>query len=209
MNNTILVGFGHRARNGKDTAVAAIIEAFKDQYDVRRYSFGDGVKEEVNALDQVELCMRQGIPYDFDPPMDDPMCQTKHGKQRKLLQWYGTEFRRAQDPFYWVNKLRKKIEEEKAQVALISDMRVVSEAYYIAAFRGYTVKVTRHGFADILTPGNHKSETELLNFKFDYEISVLDGELDQLKKDAVTVFQIIADAQKFEGVPDEIVAATA
>lgn len=196
MNKTVLVALGFRARNGKDTAAKAIIDNFADKYDVRHYSFGMALKEEVNGIDQVEWCMRHGIAYDFDPPMDDPLCQTKHGKQSRLLQFYGTEYRRAQDRFYWINKLHDRLEVEKPQFAVISDLRFLDEFYWVKSGKGYTVKVNRHGFVDLSRDSKHVSETQLDNVgNWDYEIGVLDGELEQLKQDACEVFQMIVEAQ--------------
>src|SRR5258708_5549244 len=108
MAHTLLIGFGHRARNGKDTAAAHIIRTFKDRFDIRRYGFADELKAELSQLDQFGLCMKHGVPYDFDPDINDSLCTSKHGKQAALLQFWGMH-RRSQDPFYWVNKLDKKI----------------------------------------------------------------------------------------------------
>lgn len=195
MNKTVIVGFGYRARSGKDSACNAIIEAYKDKFDIRKYGLGDALKAEVNGLDQLELCMRQGIQYDFDAPMDDPLCQTKHGKQRRLLQWYGTEYMRAKDPFHWLHKLDARIKADAPQFALINDIRMTNEYYYVVAKHGVTVKISRQGFADLSTNPDHTSETQLDGYQFDYELNVLDGEIEELKKDAVTLFQMIVDAQ--------------
>ena len=185
------MGFGHKARQGKDVACQTIVEAFKDRYDIRHYSFGNELKKEVNGLDQFEWCLKLGVQYDINPPMNDPLCQTRHGKQGPLLQKYGTEYRRAQDNFYWVKKLRAMLEAEQPQIALISDVRFPNEMMFCKAFGGFTVKVSRYGYTDLSRDPNHISETALDNAKFDYEIQVLDGELDQLKKDAVTVMGLI------------------
>ena len=64
MIDSVIIGFGFRARSGKDTAVAEIIKQrgllpetstyniFKnhqERYDIRRYAFADALKREVNA----------------------------------------------------------------------------------------------------------------------------------------------------------------
>jgi hypothetical protein len=196
---TIIIGFGYKARHGKDTAVKAIVEARAELYDVRRYAFADELKREASQLDQYEWCLRHGIPYDENPAMDDPLCQTKDGKQRAFLQWYGTEYRRAKDPYYWVKRLAARIAAEKPQVALISDMRFKNEFFWVKSQDGYTVKVSRHGYHDSSMNNAHPSEVDLDGIDFDYEITCLDGEVDQLRKDAVTVFDMIVAAQ---AVPD-------
>lgn len=194
MKDTLLIGFGNRARQGKDTAVATIIEHFGSKYDIRRYAFGDELKREVNELDQFEWCMRFGIPYDSNPDMTDPMCQTKHGKQRALLQWYGTEYRRAKQPFYWVNKVKQRIEQDQPQVALISDVRFLNEYFFLVANKGCTVRVVRTGYdADPLMTA-HISERELDKVQFNYEVHAED--LYELKRSAIEVFELICAAQQ-------------
>jgi hypothetical protein len=210
---TIVLGFGHKARQGKDEAVKAIIEARGGQWDVRRYAFADALKIEVNeyaekfgglfALFQAlqngqvpgapELTMydpaidrKRPLKWEAEPDMTDPLCPL--GKQRELLQWWGTEFRRNSDPFYWVRKTAERIAADHPQFALVPDMRFPNEAFWVGANEGYTIKVTRYGFPSI---NEHISERALNNFKFDIEVNVLDGELEQLKKDAVEVFDMI------------------
>ncbi len=50
--HSIVIGFGHRQRHGKDAAAAAIIERCKE-YSIRRYAFADELKQEItkNALE--------------------------------------------------------------------------------------------------------------------------------------------------------------
>lgn len=195
-NSTLLIAFGHKARQGKDFATAALVEAFKDKYDIRRYAFGDELKEEVKPLDQFELCMQLGIPYNHErPERDNPLYSSIHGKQSALLQWYGTEYRRKRDPFYWVNRLRDRLDADKPQIAVISDLRFQNEALFVKSFGGYTVKVTRYGFVDLTRSATHQSEVDLDNYVFDFEINCMDGEVEQLRKDAITVFKMIEEAQ--------------
>jgi hypothetical protein len=108
------------------------------------------------------------------------------------LQFYGTEYRRKQSPHYWVNRMSQRLKEDAPQIALISDMRFKNEFMWTKSVGGYTVKVTRYGY--VLDDGRdpkHISEVDLDSAPFDFEISVLDGEVDQLKRDAVTVFELI------------------
>ena len=41
---TTTIGFGYRARSGKDTAVAEIIKQRSKVYDIRKYSFADALR---------------------------------------------------------------------------------------------------------------------------------------------------------------------
>jgi hypothetical protein len=210
---TLIVGFGYKARNGKDTAVQAILDARRDKFDVRRYSFASALKREVNeaadkcggmlglitrlqlggVIPELGFRLNNGLPswvtYEPDAPVD---AENPYGKQRTLLQWWGTELRRKLDPFYWVRALDKQITADKPGIALISDVRFLNEVFWVKHYAGDTVKVVRYGYDDILA-SSHASENELTNYLFDYEISVLDGEVEQLKKDAVTVFDLIVE----------------
>ena len=53
MIETLIFGFGHRARHGKDTVAAEIIKRRAGNgpgwYDVRTYSFAKELKDEVNV----------------------------------------------------------------------------------------------------------------------------------------------------------------
>jgi hypothetical protein len=202
---TIVLGFGHRARQGKDEAVRAIIEARGEQFDIRRYPFAGELKREINEaaeraggmlglftnpLIYLETELPEWVKYEADPDMSDPLCPL--GKQRTLLQFWGGH-KRNEDPFYWVRKVAERIAADKPQFALIPDMRYVNEAFWVKANTGYTVKVTRHGFSDLSTNPEHISERQLANFAFDISITVLDGELEQLRKDAVQVFDMVIE----------------
>jgi hypothetical protein len=244
----LIIGFGYKARHGKDTAAQAILEMrshegraakmqqFKDtplgeafgrctSYDIRIYKYATALKKEVTdeltrmmvksatadehmdtakavELANRELCLRHGAMYDPKAPMDDPDCP--YGKQRHLLQLYGTEFRRAQDNDYWVKKLMAQIEEEKPEVALITDMRFLNEVKAIKERGGFVCKIEREGYA-LPVATQHASETELDNYDdWDTQTLVPEGALDQLKQSAVTLFDIIhqqfqkEQAERFE-----------
>jgi hypothetical protein len=216
MIDSVVIGFGYRARSGKDTAVAEIIkqrglrtfpqpeDPGTERYDIRRYAFADALKREVNAaasaaggmLNLLTLASRRyamcngyymdfpdWVVYDPEAPMDDPMCPL--GKQRTLLQFWGAEYRRAQDPDYWVRQLAQTIELEKPQIALVSDLRFPNEMSWIKQY-GETVRVDRAG----LPPSTHASETALADTS-DEDWSIIlenNSTLEEFKLGAVTAF---------------------
>jgi hypothetical protein len=209
---TLIIGFGHKARNGKDEAIKAIMAATPDA-SVKRYGFGDALKNEVNVAVEGAIsiyrttgpgtvqdvmrtlcCEMAGVAFDADPPMDDPLCP--YGKQRALLQWWGTEFRRAKDPDYWVKKTMQQIAEDAPDVALICDLRFPNEAEGIRAAGGYIVRVRRMGYVSDVP--QHVSETALDGYgpmSWDACIDVPDGCLELLQEGAVNVFRFLQAVQ--------------
>ena len=195
----LIIGFGYKARRGKDTACNAIIEALGAKVDVRKYAFADALREEIEKeiyyITEIHgdtpaqaiqyLCSWAGVPYDHYAVAD---AVYPHGKQRALTQWWGTEYRRAQDPDYWVKQLAAKIAADAPAVAVISDVRFLNEFRFIAANGGYNVRVDRPGF-EIADGQHHISEVgldALPAWEWD-DVLINDGDEQQLKADAVHI----------------------
>jgi hypothetical protein len=195
----LIFGIGHRARQGKDVVASAIAKHFAKDYDIRVYSFAAELKREVNEAAEAAGGMRElfhllptpsWVKYDLTAPMDDPLCPL--GKQRELLQWWGAEYRRAQNPDYWVERLAARLEEDKLEIAVISDMRFPNEMKLCKAY-GETIKVVRPGYA---SPNLHISEEALAHVP-DSEWSAVivnDGTLEDLQRKAVEVFQELMES---------------
>lgn len=220
--NSVIFGFGHRARSGKDTAVAEItkersinntnlpqfLEAWRALYDVRAYSFARVLKEEVTAsalgcgsmqaLFNPDMFFYQEngnliqlpdwVVYDENAPMDDPLCPL--GKQRTLLQWWGTEYRRSVNPNYWVDRLAEIIAKEQPEVALISDMRFPNEKSFVEKF-GESIRVDRPGLPPLNgAAGVHPSELALADVP-DHDWGLVlknDGTLEEFQAKVLKVF---------------------
>lgn len=211
--NTLVFGFGHRARSGKDTAVAEIIARRKNMYDVRRYAFADVLKQEVTQAVLSAGGMRnlfldgyyfvtersdfvtlpEWVKYDENAPMDDPMCP--FGKQRTLLQWWGTEFRRNVNPQYWVTRLSEKLEKEQPEIALITDMRFYNEMDFVKQY-GETIRVDRAELPP-LSNASHPSEIELSKVPDEDWTRILpnNGTLEEFKERAVAAFDAIMECE--------------
>jgi hypothetical protein len=100
---------------------------------------------------------------------------------RRLLQWWGTEYRRAQDPDYWTKAWGRKIEqyELSRRHVLVDDVRFMNELNVIRAHGGLIVKIERPGF---LGANSHSSETSLDSFTDWDAIVVNDGTLEEFRK---------------------------
>ena len=216
MIDSVVFGFGFRARSGKDSAVAEIIKQRgllktgevgnnEERYDIRRYSFASALKSEVNdairkaggmkellTLPSKRFAMCKGfyldfpdwVQYDESAPMDDPECPL--GKNRSLLQFWGYDYRRVYfGEDYWVRQLAQRIELEKPQIALISDLRFPNEMAFVRQY-GETVRVDRAG----LPPSTHASETALADTS-DEDWSIIlenNGTLEEFLEGSVTAF---------------------
>lgn len=168
----LVLGFGHRARQGKNTAADAILQA---QYlpldvEVRQYAFADELKREVRRA-----CATFGGQYELikawqESGLMPAWVECEEPKPRSLLQWWGTEYRRAKDPDYWVKRLRKTLTEHNPDVALITDVRFLNEVDFIHELGGKVVKCERLGIPDI-TVHEHPSEAVLDAYQgFDFHI---------------------------------------
>jgi hypothetical protein len=218
---SIIFGFGHRARHGKDTAAKFIQEECGKQYDIRLYSFARELKEEVNKNAIASGGMRnlfveglreplggywqtngnilplpEWVQYEENPDMTDPLCP--FGKQRTLLQWWGTEYRRSIEPNYWVDRVAERLVKEKPEIALITDMRFPNEFLFVQKY-GETIKVHRPGIP--VLPGAHASEEALASVP-DHQWSAViynDGTLEQLKQQAIYTFDELMEKVQLEG----------
>lgn len=150
------IGFGHKARHGKDEAVRALMNL--DPRRMHRFAFADALKAH---------------------------CRVAHGmtvKDGTLLQLHGHGLR-GEDPNVWIKALYYHIDELRPEIALISDVRYKNEADFIKKMGGTMVRVRRwvdgEPFVDPNRNASHISEVHLNDYKFDYTIEN-DGALGDL-----------------------------
>ena len=100
---------------------------------------------------------------------------------RRILQWWGTEYRRAEDPDYWTKAWTAKAEsfDLTAIHILIDDVRFMNELDTVRAENGLIVKIERPGFNGA---GNHASETSLDAYADWNRVIVNDGTLADLQR---------------------------
>lgn len=185
----LVIGFGHRARQGKNTAALAVLEACPLDAQVHIYAFADVLKHEVRVacaqlggqLNLIEQFQASGIMpgwVHFEEP-----------KPRSLLQWWGTDYRRAKDPDYWVKRLRKTLEDHNPDVALITDVRFPNEVEFIHGLGGVYVEVINTGAVDVVVH-EHPSESLLDGAKADYIIAA--GSADECRIKAVEMYRKVS-----------------
>ena len=108
---------------------------------------------------------------------------------RRILQWWGTEYRRARDPDYWTKAWGRKAGQYDLSHAhiLVDDVRFMNELEVIKATGGLIVKIERPG---CLGANNHASETSLDDFAAWDAIVVNAGTLEELR---AKIGQLAAD----------------
>ncbi len=128
-----IIGLAGQAGAGKDSTYEYIRDTHLQlvKQVVVRVAFADGVKEDIEDALEVETSVL------WDKPYPDEI--------RQLLQWWGTELRRAQDPMYWVNKgmaeAKLQADSEAIHLVVITDVRFGNEAEIIREAGGLVFEV--------------------------------------------------------------------
>lgn len=97
---------------------------------------------------------------------------------RRILQWWGTEYRREQDADYWTKAWADKVEQNNLETThiLVDDIRFMNELDTLKAEGGLIVKIERPGFSGA---GNHASETSLDDYSTWDKVIDNDGTLQE------------------------------
>lgn len=100
---------------------------------------------------------------------------------RRILQWWGTEYRRSGDPDYWTKAWAATAESHDLAMThiLIDDIRFMNELDTVRSEGGLIIKIERPGFTGA---GNHASETSLDDYQDWNRVIVNAGSLDDLKQ---------------------------
>lgn len=203
----MILAFGNKARHGKDTAASVVLNSGMQ---VKRVAFADALRKEITdatrqagSLEKLfGSCVEPGVfipkwvKLDKNPDMTDPLLP--HGKHPFLMQWWGTNYRRTQDPDYWVKKWKEQVRNFDG-IVVVSDLRFINEAKAIKSLGGYTVKIQRLNpdgscyFDPDRDPG-HLSEIELDEWNWDFLISAKSGQTDWLKKQVESLLEFVTSS---------------
>lgn len=164
----MIVGLSGRIGSGKDVAAQVLVREFG--FTILRFS--DELKMEVFTRLRRTLGahLYTSYPMKWDQLDDEGrdreiwalLTERKDAVTRALLQEYGTDVRRADDPEYWVQKWRNRLvglRYSGVEYVVVPDVRFVNEVQAIQAEGGVLVRIERPGNPGL--PSAHSSETEL------------------------------------------------
>lgn len=128
-------------------------------------------------------------------------------KDPEILQFWGTNFRRAQEDEYWVKRVLEKVNEvgynytgQEPLIILIPDTRFKNELKAVKEYGGIYVRVTRLNedgsrfYATDRDP-NHPSECELEGIDGDINVVAVSGDLETLDIAAQDILATVTEVQ--------------
>lgn len=139
----VIIGFCGYARCGKDTACDYLIRRTNLQ-NKKIYSFGDSLRDFAFHLDsylpEMKMYYQDVIDsYGYEEAKDRFPCFRRH------LVKIGDGARRLISEDIWLNSVKDKIQKDKADLALIKDVRYLNEAEFIIKNGGIVVYIDRKG----------------------------------------------------------------
>ncbi|MHB1642041.1 MAG: deoxynucleotide monophosphate kinase family protein [Acidithiobacillus sp.] len=165
----MIIGLTGAAGSGKDS-VADILVA---KHGFQRIAFADCLYEEVSTAFNVPIDFLKNRDTKESPTLrlalgccaDEEFCRVvmrvcgvSRGaawSPRQILQWWGTEYRRAQREPYWIDKVRDRILSNGSLGWVITDVRFQNEADLVQELGGQLGLVLRPGIEPV---ANHVSE---------------------------------------------------
>lgn len=199
---TMLIGLNGVAGAGKDTIADWLVA----KHGWRKFSFSDALYQEVSEAFSIPInllqdrtlkekkLLRLGL-FVCDDHMfvqrgvDHNLCLWGANSPREVLQVWGTEYRRAQDPDYWVRQSQEAFAARDPQCPgwVNTSTRFANEAVWVREEGGTVIEVIRPGTSAI---NGHVSETPLPNNLVNMRL-INGGSVEELQKDVDTVLTLL------------------
>jgi hypothetical protein len=169
----IIIGFTGKAQSGKSTSCQMVREVL-------------GKVTQVNFKDALVKEMKNNFKHTIDAILMDEgeairsveeLFRVKTPVFRALMQNYGTEVRRGDDPLYWIKLWKQTVTYTDGNI-VCDDVRFINEAKAIRDMGGYVVKIER---SDLTSTMSHVSETEMDKIKPDFTLIAKTGGHAELK----------------------------
>lgn len=158
MTAPLIIGLTGRPGSGKDSCAQALVP-----YGFAAVAFADALRLEVAQAWQLDPRM---LTDRATKEVAQPVLAIEHCTDARFLHWaafhghslhaarsprwlmqrWGSEFRRAQDPAYWVRQVEQWIAQQRGhgrQRFVVTDVRMPNEADLVRRLDGYVVRVHR------------------------------------------------------------------
>lgn len=213
MTAPLIIGLTGQPGSGKDTCAQALAP-----YGFAAVAFADALRLEVAQVWHLDprMLTDRATKEVAHPALAIEHCTDKrflhwaayHGlslhdarSPRWLMQRWGSEFRRAQDPAYWVGQVEQWIAQQMAhgrQRFVVTDVRMPNEADLVRRLGGYVLRVHRPELpAMAADTAGHSSEAHA-TLPVDAVIRN-DGSLDALAGEVHRVLYCVLDLPLMEG----------
>ena len=165
----IIIGLVGFKQVGKSTAAKYL----EEKYSFTRHNFKDALVQELkdNFPDLLTQIVIAGRDLGFKAMNWNELFEEKPPLMRALLQNYGTDVRRKDNPHHWTGQWGQALFPLRDTVA--DDVRFLNESEAKKREGGIIIRLVR---SDILTGGTHVSETEQLEIVADHTIECDPGD---------------------------------
>lgn len=196
----MIIGITAEKETGKTTSVEymkQILTAYSKPF--VQINFKDALVEElIRYLPDhlLQICKdldSSPATYDGNPWTIERLFKEKPPQIRKLMQNWGTDFRRKENPLYWVHQWYRKVAIiEAGIVVFVDDVRFLNEAEAVKSFDSHILlRLEGIGFKHTGLD-THSSETEMQQIVPDLTIQSTYGDLPGLHLQLATVVDSIA-----------------
>ena len=189
----MIVGLGHRAQVGKDTAAGFLVKR-----GFVRLAFADILKDVAYDLNPIVIpALVQGRLQDL---VDERGWEAAKelGEVRRLLQELGVAARWHLGENVWVQPIFNKILDQPDQDFVVTDVRFPNEFTMLKSMRlnpAVMVKITREAVGNA---GNHSSEISLVDAEWD-EVVLNDGTIAEFEENLLGVLGLPHTCQEVFG----------
>lgn len=185
-----IIAFTGKKQHGKSTAVAYLMKVFPN---ATRLNFKDALVAEIRERFPEVLTEMVGVyermDYDgMDPWSVDRLFRDKPPLMRALMRNFGTEVRRADDPYHWTKAWQKARNAIEAEYLFVDDVRFLNEAQVVRAEGGIIIRIVKKG--ESLNTDSHASEAEMDGIAVDHTIENDFEDIEVLYKQLDKIFHV-------------------
>lgn len=178
MSTQITIGVCGYAQSGKDTVANWLVE----HHGFVKRSFADALRDDVWIMNPIVSWYRNEASWDPWSPITYQSAVRTHGYEeaklrypeiRRILQVYGTEVRRAEDPDVWLNRFTQWVQAHpEHERIVVPDVRFPNESDKVTRL----IRVDRPGVGPV---NAHVSDNLVNELPYD-GVVINDGTIDKL-----------------------------